>query len=91
MPQENTVGECKQTDVSKAVNNLYQSIEALEGRVQLLITRLNSVLVSKQKCTENKKENELTQCELAKSIRGAEAHINKIMSMVNDTIEDIEI
>jgi hypothetical protein len=85
---ENTV---KETDMSKAVNTLYQSIEALDGRLQVLVSRLNSVLVSKPKCAEEKKDNELTQCSLAKSIRGAVQHLDKLQGIINDTLEDLEI
>lgn len=81
----------KETDMSRAVNMLYQSIECLDGRIQVLVSRLNSVLVSKPKCAEEKKGNELTQCSLAKSIRGAEMHIGKLIAIVNDTLEDLEI
>lgn len=81
----------KETDMSKALNTLYQSIEALDGRLQVLVSRLNSVLVSKPKCAEEKKDNELTQCSLAKSIRGAVQHLDKLQSIINDTLEDLEI
>lgn len=83
--------QIKETGMSQAIGTLYQSIEGLEGRVQLLVARLNSVLLSKPKCCEEKKDNALPQCELAKSIRGAVARIDKIQSIVNDTIDDLEI
>lgn len=81
----------KETDVSKAINMLYQSIESIDGRLQVLISRLNSVLVSKPKCAEERKDNELTQCSLAKSIRGAVAYIDKLQAIINDTLDDLEI
>lgn len=82
----------KETDMSKAVSMLYQSIESLDGRVQVLVSRLNSVLASKPKCAEERKDgNELVQCQLAKSIRGAVAHLDKLTGIVNDTLEDLEI
>ena len=88
MLRENPV---KESDVSKAVNGLCGDIEVLEGRVQLLITRLSSVITSTPKCPEAKTDKELPQCELAKAIRNASARINKIRSMVNDAIEDLQI
>jgi len=81
----------KETDMSKAVNMLHQSIEALDNRVQVLVSRLNSVMVLKPKCEEERKDNELSQCSLAKSIRGAVTHLDKITSIVNNTLEDLEI
>jgi hypothetical protein len=81
----------KQTDISKAVGMLYQSIEALDNRMSVLSSRLSSVLVSKPKCAEEKKCNEISQCELAKSIRGAGLNIDKLTGIVNDILEDLEI
>lgn len=48
-------------------------------------------MVSKPKCAEERKDNELSQCSLAKSIRGAVTHLGKITNIVNDTLEDLEI
>jgi hypothetical protein len=82
----------KQTDISKAVGMLYQSIEALDNRMSVLSSRLNSVSVSKPRCAEERKDgNELCQCELAKSIRGAGISIDKLTGIVNDILEDLEI
>lgn len=83
--------QVKETGMSQAVGTLYQSIEGLEGRVQLLVSRLNSVLLSKPKCCEEKKDNSLSQCALAELIRGAVTKIDKIQSTINDTIDDLEI
>jgi hypothetical protein len=81
----------KESDVSTALNTLHSSVEQLEGRIQLLATRLNPVLMSKPKCAEEKKDGELSQCGLAKAIRTASQRIDKIQNMVNDLVEDLEI
>jgi len=82
----------RQTDSSKAVDVLYQSIEALNNRMSVLSSRLNSVLVSKPRRAEERKDgNELCQCELAKSIRGAGLNIDKLTGIINDILEDLEI
>jgi hypothetical protein len=81
----------KDSDTNKALAMLYKNIEGLESRVSLLITRLSSVLCSKPRCAEQKTDKELTQCALAKVIREASSKIDNIQSIVNDTIEDLEL